>query len=382
MSEPKELPRPPQTTLLGWVILLGSVFVALTAFESLSGLRSMEMREALVDAVKSTGADLTYETLVSGMRAVVTVGAVCSAAAAVLGFFVLRRDRGARVGLTVLAVPLLLSGLLTGGFVALMVIAAIVLLWLQPSKNWFAGLPPIEPPAPLSKQPNVFGSPSRAQDADAAPPLPQVRGEITGDARPVRGFGSDPAAPGTAAAPGAPVPGAPVIPADSWTTPRSQRPGRRADRTGTVAAARGARPGMLVAGAVVAIVMSGLGLLSSLVSLTVSLTASDTFMQDLLDNAPGASGDAAMTADEFAQMLTVASGVIAVMCVLTIAAAVLTLVGNRSGRGALMVMTSFVLVFSAMGIAASPLMIFCAAAAAYVLWALTRPAVNAWFTRR
>ena len=39
----------------------------------------------------------------------------CAAAAAILGYHVLQRSRGARIALTVLAVPLFVSGLVTGG---------------------------------------------------------------------------------------------------------------------------------------------------------------------------------------------------------------------------------------------------------------------------
>lgn len=375
MSEPKELPRPPQTTLMGWVILLGSIFVALTSFENLSGIRSMAMRDSLVDAVEATGADLSYETMVAGMRALVVTGAVGSAAAAVLGFFVLRRDRGARVALSVLAVPLLISGLFTGGFVSMMVIAAIAMLWLQPSRNWFDGLPPVEPPAALSTQPKVFGD-GRASDV---PRLPEVRGEVSGDARPVQGFGTDRATPAVAP----PAPGTRVAPgeaeirtgADSWATPRADR----ALHVGPDG--RAPRPAMLVAGAVVAIVMSTFGLLSGIATLVLSRNADSEFFDELLASTPGIA-DQGLDAAALTEMLTFASGLIVLMSLLAIGAAVLTLVGNRSGRVSLLMMSSFVLVFSIMGVTASPLMIVCAVSAAYVLWALTRPVVAAWFRQQ
>ena len=49
------------------------------------------------------------------MRVGLMVAAACAAAAAVLGVYALQRHRAARVALSVLAVPILLTAPLTGG---------------------------------------------------------------------------------------------------------------------------------------------------------------------------------------------------------------------------------------------------------------------------
>ena len=58
-----------------------------------------------------------------------------------LGYHVLQRSRPARLGLSVLALPLFFGGLATGGFLTSLVVAATVLLWLGPSRAWFDGTP-------------------------------------------------------------------------------------------------------------------------------------------------------------------------------------------------------------------------------------------------
>ena len=40
-------PRPPQVTLAGWMIIIGSVLVVVTVFEVVSDLRSLETREGV-----------------------------------------------------------------------------------------------------------------------------------------------------------------------------------------------------------------------------------------------------------------------------------------------------------------------------------------------
>ena len=65
------------------------------------------------------------------------VAAGCATAAGILGYQVLRRSKSARLALTVLAAPLFLTGMVTGGFVSSLVAASAVMLWLQPARDWF-----------------------------------------------------------------------------------------------------------------------------------------------------------------------------------------------------------------------------------------------------
>lgn len=222
MSEPKELPRPPQVTMLGWMILIGSVLVVFNVFEMLGGIRSLETREMLEDyLLDGPGAELGWdvETGMVALRATATAAAACAAAAAVLGWFVLRRNRGARTGLTALAFPLFATGVVAGGFMSSLVAASIILLWMQPARDWFDGKQP-KPAVPLGRDDSGARNPFARSDTSSGegeqqapeeprvPVAPGAAGPSAGG-RPVEGFGERP----TWGA-GTPAPGvsAPVTP--------------------------------------------------------------------------------------------------------------------------------------------------------------------------
>lgn len=382
VSETKEHPRPPQTTLVGWVVLLGSVYLVLQAIDSLGGLRTREMQELVDEMIEAMGnpAGVTQADGLAWLRTSAVVSAVCAAACAVLGWFALRRDRGARIGLSVLAAPLLLASTVTGGFVTVMVVASIILLWGQPSRNWFAGLPPLEAPK-LSEQPPLSRRARRDADADSAREAerdaqwdaqwdaPQTQAP-TGDtgARAVQGFGTQPSVP---AGPNAqqPVPGAPsAVPAGGFSRPAAAplAPGQRPPR-----------PAALVRACVITFVFAGLGFISSAISTMVALTAGDELMQDLLDQQP-VFAEEGFTAEQLGSMLALVGGIMAFFSLLVIAAAALALAGNPVGRVLMVLMVSGVLVFALVGILTSPFMAIPAAASLFVLLQVNRAEVGAW----
>ena len=190
MSEPVTLPRPRQVTMAAWMIMGGSVLVVASVFERVSGLNGLETQEAIerfLAAPPGTGLDLDVEGALAIIRAVSMVAAGCAAAAAILGFHLLKRSRGARLGITLLAAPLFVSGLVAGGFLSSLVAASAVMLWLEPSRDWFNGKPAKPPPEPERRTPE--------RSAPTAPP------PASSGARPHQGFGSVP--PGPSAFPGA-----------------------------------------------------------------------------------------------------------------------------------------------------------------------------------
>ncbi|GGO79272.1 hypothetical protein [Nocardioides deserti] len=139
--------RPRQATLSAWMIMVGSVFVVLSAFERVSGLTSLETRESVegfLAVPPGDGLGLGTAEVLDALRVLTMTAAACATAAAVLGYYVLQRSRGARLALSVLAVPLFLTGMAVGGFVSAVVSAAVVVLWMQPTRAWFDGT---EPPA-------------------------------------------------------------------------------------------------------------------------------------------------------------------------------------------------------------------------------------------
>jgi hypothetical protein len=135
--------RPRQVTLAAWLIMVGSAVVVAMVFDRVAGLHSMETRESVEKFLaEPPGNDLGVDVqgAIAMLRTLSMVAAGCATAAGILGYQVLRRSRSARLALTVLAVPLFLTGLVTGGFVSSVVAASAVMLWLQPARDWFDGV--------------------------------------------------------------------------------------------------------------------------------------------------------------------------------------------------------------------------------------------------
>lgn len=169
VSEPSPNARPRQVTLAGWLTMVGSVFVVLLVFDKVSGLHTIETRESVERFLaEPPGRDLGLgiDGVLSIMRTLSLVAGGCATAAAILGWHVLKRSRSARLALSVLAVPLFITGMVTGGFVSSLVAASAVMLWLQPARDWFDGIVRQPEPAPESAP-----APTAASAAFVAPPV-------------------------------------------------------------------------------------------------------------------------------------------------------------------------------------------------------------------
>lgn len=166
-------PRPSHTTMAAGIVIGGSVGVVVGIAQQLSGLHSLETREAVADFLSrppGSGLGLDVPGALELLRVALMVVAGCAAAAAVLGYHALRRSHRARLGLTVLAVPLFLGGLATGGFLTSLVAASSMLLWLGPSGEWFrGGTTPERPPGGGEGAPSPWGVPSSGHHEEAAP---------------------------------------------------------------------------------------------------------------------------------------------------------------------------------------------------------------------
>lgn len=196
-------PRPSHTTLAAGIVIGGSVGVVIGIADQLSGLHSLETREAVTSFLaeppgSSLGLDLTGA--LRALRVALMAVAGCATAAAVLGYHVLKRSHRARVGLTVLAAPIFLGGLATGGFLTSLVAASSVLLWIGPSAAWFRGE---SPPSGMDRSragrpaPSAFDAPApprSEQPPPAAEPFgrPPVRTEQQPPTGPVRPPGGRP----------------------------------------------------------------------------------------------------------------------------------------------------------------------------------------------
>lgn len=163
MATVSETPARPRHTNLATAIVIGaSVGVVVSVAEQLAGLRSLETRELVTDFLAQPPGDglgIDVSTALEVLRVVLMLLAGCATAAAVLGFHAMKGSTRARLGLSVLAVPIFLGGFATGGFLTSLVAAGTALLWVGPSALWFRGEPiperaPRPEPRPLpTRQP-------------------------------------------------------------------------------------------------------------------------------------------------------------------------------------------------------------------------------------
>lgn len=175
------LPRPRQVTLAGWAIMAASVAVVVTVFDQIAGLRSLETREAVADAISGPpfdGFGLSVEDVLSTVRVLAMVAAACATATAILGWQALQRSRSARLALSILAVPLFVTGLGAGGILSTVVAVAVATLWFQPSRDWFDGRWKPEPePAHRPTRPETTSRTSARASG-------QVPGQVSGPPAP------------------------------------------------------------------------------------------------------------------------------------------------------------------------------------------------------
>ncbi len=161
--------------MLAGLIMGGSAIVVALAFERMGSVHSLETQEAVQKFLNEPpGSDLgiDVQSMLTMLRTLTMVAAGCATAAAILGYQVLRRSRSARLWLTVIAVPLFVTGLVTGGFVSSLVAASTVLLWLQPARDWFDGV----------TRPQADARRAAAAPPPAQTPMPPAAGSQPGAA--------------------------------------------------------------------------------------------------------------------------------------------------------------------------------------------------------
>lgn len=130
-------------SVAGWLVVLGSVFIVLSAFEQISSLSSLDSRQQVEEFLAEPPGDgmgLGVESALDVLHVLSVVSGGCAAAAAVLGFYAMRGHRRARLGLSVVVVPMFVGGLALGGVLTAFVAVGAVALWLQPARDWFDGV--------------------------------------------------------------------------------------------------------------------------------------------------------------------------------------------------------------------------------------------------
>lgn len=299
MGEDTTANRPSQVTVAGWGVIVAAAMLVFSIIDGVGNLNSVQMRDQLQEvlATGSDGLGISLDIALEWVRVVLYVSAAAAATAAILGVYVLRRDRGARIGLTVATVPIVLGAPFAGGFLAAIVAASTAMLWTGPARDWFAGRP--------VRQTNAFLGGARtsreAQDrtAQRVPPrdeppafVPPPRAhehsgeEGAGDGpAPSQGFGARPgAAPAWGPGPGEGTGGQPAGwqsggqppawqsgPASypSWPQPYDGR--SRLDD----------RPRVVRTACIVAAVFTGITLAAALVLAAVLAVQSDTVIGEL-----------------------------------------------------------------------------------------------------
>ncbi|MGL5824935.1 MAG: hypothetical protein ACRCYU_08975 [Nocardioides sp.] len=348
------LARPGPVTVSAVLIMVGSAMVVSLAFSAIADLRSIENRESVQAALRQwplTAFDLDLAGALRLIQLSATVAGGCATAAAILGGYVLRRNRGARMGLSVIGVPLLLSGLVTAGFLVILVGVAVITLWLQPARDWFDGRPPTPRGSTQRWTGHRFG-------AAGSPP---------GSASPSTWSGPD--APASRVSPGASGPGVPVssAPVLGATLPRVDS-----------ARAGDARPGAVTAACVAAWVGSALTMVSVALSLVVLANSPDQVLAELERQQP-----TVLTQDVTGDMVISASfvvgGVLMVWCGLALIFATLAFRRVSWARIALLISataSAAVALFAVIGaVVLLPLLTACLLSVALLL----RPEVRAWY---
>jgi hypothetical protein len=346
-------PRPRQVTFAGWLIIGGSVVLVAMAWQRISALQSLEFQEEMRKVLSQppfSDTGLGFGALKTTIRVLCMVAAGAATASTILGFQALRRSTSARLALTLLAPLVLIGGFATAGFFAPMVVAGVVMLWLQPSRDWFAGRPWL----PRSSASGAAGGSSRPDPFAPAPPRDDLP------------------------APVAPPP--PVTQPGPYGEPfGSVRPAYD-PAASAPAAVRARRPPALIAACVLVwastALVSGLMLLFSI----VMAVARDELFDEIHKQQPDFDMKG-MSESELASATFVMTAIIVVWCVVAAVLAVLAFRGQGWARVGLAVCTGGTGLLVLAATLLSPPLVVLLAATAVTLWLLLRPDVTAYFRR-
>ena len=329
-------PRPSHTTIAAGMVIGGSVLVVVTVGEQLSAINSLETRQMVTQVLADMpGTGLGVPAALLVLRTALMVVAGCATAAAILGYHVLKRSKPARLGLTLLAVPLFLGGLFTGGFLTSLVAASAALLWVGPSRAWLDRRPLPEPPGPRS--------PERPATSWPPPPPTEERTDVP------------PPHPGVYGAP-----------------PPTQPPVRLPEK----------RPDALVWACVMTWVFSGLAVALMGASLTLLVADPSLVFTELERQNPEALADTGLTRDDLLRTLYVVLGAAIVWAVLATVLAALAYRRNAGARVGLIVCAGVAAVLCLMGGLGAGLLFVPGFACLTTVLLLARADVRAWFTAR
>jgi hypothetical protein len=353
---PEKAARPGQATFAAWLIIGGSVILVATAWQRISTLHTLEVQEELQRVLSEpplSGTGLGLDGLQTTIRVMCMVAAAAATASAILGVQALRRSTGARLALTLVAPLVLIGGFATASFFAPLVVAGVCMLWLRPTRDWFAGRPWATSTSALAhRRPDPFAPQARPDTDHHAPPAQGPRSPAPSPASAEPGpFRGEYGAP-------LPEPGPPSSPYD----------------------VRGRRPGALVAACVIvwasSVIVSGFMLLISL----VMAVARDQLFDEVERQQPDFDMQGLSQA-ELATGTYVATAFVVLWCAAAFVLAVLAFRGLSWARIALVVCTGTAGLVLLGATFLNPLLVVLLAADLATIWLLLRSDVTAWFTR-
>jgi hypothetical protein len=196
------------------------LLVVLSLFDSMAQIRSSDtdrtVREFLASAPgQSLG--LEVESVVRMLRALVLLSGALAAAGVILSVYSLRRHRGARVGLSVVAVLMLFSTTFVAGLLPLVVVLGAAMLWRREARDWFDGRAP--QPRATEAAASPFDQPPTTPVRAAEPGAPPQPAAGQQSALPPQPFA------GTYGRPPAPYPQPPWWPQPTYgAAPSARRP--------------------------------------------------------------------------------------------------------------------------------------------------------------
>jgi hypothetical protein len=347
-------PRPREVSIAGWVVAVTSAVLVVTVFDTMADLRSVDTREALGKALttgfwRDLGVDL--DDAIATMRAALFIAGAAAGISAVLGVFVLQRHKGARIALTIAAVPVVLTSPFSGGLLGIVVGGATAMLWTRPARDWFAGRPP-STPAP--ERPSLSW-PRHTQDSRAErwspPAVPDARPDAE-QPPPTPDWGQ---APATGA--GWPPPQPPVQPA---------RPPARVATAGVPAPVRVA--------CILTWLFSGLTGVMYLLAV-VAVGVDRQAVLDVVRDNPTLR-ESSLSDNELIGIVVAMSALVIVWCIVASVLAALTVRRHRPAWIALLVCVALTCVVVLLAVPYS-LLHLAAGITTFVL--LLRPGVNDWF---
>lgn len=342
----KPLPRPPKVTVACLFIGLTCGFLLLQFISTLSQWGSIELQEQVAEALDGpVGVDLSVDTVLSWLRVLLNVLAVGTAAGIVLAVYAARGHQVSRVLLTVTAALLALvfvSVGLLGLLPAAFAIGCAFYLWSPEARTWYDAKNGRVTAAPAPPRPDPFAAPPAGATAEAQR---------------------------TAAAPAGPAAAYQAhqpSPAQPWRGPAPAGP---------------RRPQSVLTAAIV--MLSSAGVVAGVAGLNalLYLVSPDEYVRLLQDQPLMADSVRELNTDAetLARWMFIGCSILTVVSLLGVLAGGLLLARVKGSRVFALVMCAVTFV---VGLAAVPMGWPWAAAAALVVWWITRQDARAWLSSR